>query len=237
MTQTRIHRFDFGGLRDFRGPIIMKSANEAEQLEAVPIVPAAPVFSEQDIENAQAAGRKQGYGEGFAAGQLEAQRAVDAKIEEANNVILALGEKINSLGDAYRNMIASESTNLTQLVTAIARKVAGEAIDARGVDTIAAIVDRALPVMFNKPRVTIELSPEVIDFASARLESQLRAQGFEGEMVFRGNPNLGMSDVNLDWGSGQANRSARDLWNEIEALIERVPLEMTFEETLTTHNT
>ena len=234
MTQPRIHRFDFNGLRDFRGPIVMKTTGVDEQVEVAPVVPPAPVFSEADIESARATGRKQGYGEGFNAGQLEAQKMIDAKIEAANNVILALGEKVSALGQAYSNMISVESANLSQLVTAVARKVAGEAMDARGVDTIAAIIDRALPVLFSKPRVTIELSSEVIDFASARLESQLRAQGFEGEMIFRSNPNFGMSDVSLDWGAGQANRSAQDLWMEIEALIERVPLEMTFQETLTT---
>ena len=65
-----------------------------------------------------------------------------------------------------------------------------------------------------------------------RIESYLREQGFEGEIQFRSNPSLGDHDVTLDWGTGQANRNTATLWQEIEALLERVPLEMTFADTL-----
>lgn len=228
----RIHRFDFNALRDFRGPISVAAVNEP--IDIAPPPPPAPVFSEADLESARLAGRKQGYNEGFAAGRQDAQKEVDQKTENANLAVAQFAELVSGLQASYKHMLVSESAHLSQLITSIARKVAGEAIEVRGVETIAAIVERCLPVIFSKPRVIIELNPEILETAIARIEGQLRNEGFEGEIQFRSNEDLGISDLVVDWGAGQVNRSESALWNEINTLIERIPLEITFAETLGT---
>lgn len=234
MSTPRIQRFDFNSLRDFRGPIVMKAATETEQ--APPPPPPPPVFNEQDLESARMAGKKAGFSEGFNAGRLEAKQEADARLEEANLAIAKLSEMVSGLQQAYRQMIAHETTHLPMLVTSVARKVAGEAMDARGEEIIHAIVERALPIIFSKPKLTIDLHPDVLETAMNRIEGQLRTQGFEGELQFRSNYDLGTSDIRLDWGSGQIHRSAAELWQEIEALMQRVPLEITFAETLDATN-
>lgn len=232
---TRIHRFDFNTLRDFRGPIALNTARDIETIVA-PAAPPPPVFSEQDLEAARMAGKKQGYSEGFAAGQQEAKRAADQKIDDANQVIAALGDTVATLSSRYHDMLREESRYLSKLVLSVAQKVAGEAIEARGEETICAIIDRCIPVIFSKPRLIIELNPDIFDRTLTRIETYLRDNGFEGEIQFKANPEMGNSDVHLDWGTGQVNHSATALWQEIEALIERVPLELTFADTLTNNN-
>ena len=68
-----------------------------------------------------------------------------------------------------------------------------------------------------------------------RIESTLRSAGFEGEVQFKSNPQIQISDVTIDWVSGQVHRSTENLWEEIQTLVERVPLELTFAETLQTN--
>jgi flagellar assembly protein FliH len=230
---TRIHRFDFNALRDFRGPIVANTAHEVEVSE-IYVPPPPPVFSEQDMEAARMAAKKEGYSEGFLAGKQEAKKESDYTTEEANAVILSMAPIIEGLKARYEQMLIEESKHLSKLTLSVARKVAGESINERGTEVICATIERCIPVIFSKPRLIVELNPAVFDRTLERIETLLRDSGFEGEIQFKSNPNMGASDVNLDWATGQVNHSAQALWNEIEALIERLPLELTFKETLTT---
>lgn len=229
---TRIQRFDFGGLRDFRGPIVVKAISQQAEQDIAPPPPPAPVFSEQDIEAARIAGRKQGFNEGFSAGALEAKKQADAMTEQANDSIAQLAGMVETARAQYRAILQEESAYLSKFVLSVARKVAGEAINERGEREVIAIVEQCLPVIFSKPRLSIELNPKLFERALERIETTLRAQGFEGEVLFRANESLGLSDITLDWGSGEMRRSAEQLWQEIETLVERIPLELTFAETL-----
>lgn len=228
----RIHRFDFGGLHDFRGPIADRATKTVEP-EAAEALPLPPVFNEADIDAARMMGKKEGYNEGFSAGKLEAKKEADQRQEEVNAIILAFGKKISTINQHYKQTLVHESEQLSRLVLSIAHKIAAEAMQERGADVISAIVERCLPVIFSKPKVIIELNPELFDQTLERIETMLRQSGFEGEVQFRSNEQLGPSDIRLDWGSGQLSRDVDSMWKEIEALIERVPLELTFSETLT----
>ncbi len=232
----RIHRFDFNALRDFRGPIAVNTSLETAAVEII-VAPPPPIFSEQDLEAARMAGKKEGYSEGFIAGKQEAKNEFDAKTEGANEVIASMAPILGDLEARYHHMLRDESQHLSKLTLSVARKVAGESINERGEHIICATIERCMPVIFSKPRLIVELNPTVFDRTLERIETQLRNSGFEGEIQFKSNPAMGVSDVNLDWATGQVNHSAEALWNEIEALIERLPLELTFADTLTAHQT
>lgn len=224
----RIHRFDFGALRDFRGPIIAQALEEKAPISPPP--PPPPVYSEHDLETARSAAKKQGFADGFLAGKQEAAQESDQKSEDANGAIRALADAISELKTRYEQLLANEAIYLSQITTSIARKVAAEALDERGIETISAIMARCLPVIFSKPKLMVDINPEIFERAVERLESQLQSSGFSGEIQFRLNPELGKSDIALDWVSGQLNRSEQMLWNEIETLMASVPLEITLPE-------
>lgn len=228
----RLHRFDFGSLRDFRGPIVATAVKKTEITEPPP--PPPPTFNEAELEAAKMAGRKQGFSEGFAAGSHETKQQADAVTADANAAISQLAGMVEAAAAQYRQILVNESAQLTRLVLSVARKVSSEAINERGEKEAIAIVERCLPVLFSKPKLAIELNPKLFDRALERIETSLRNGGFEGEVVFRADETLGMSDIRLDWGNGSVSRDADALWAEIETLIARVPLELTFDETLTT---
>jgi len=235
MTQPRIHRFDFNALRDFRGPIVVNTAL-AEQAEAIHVEPPPPVFTLADIDAARIAGKREGYSEGFIAGELEAKNRSDSKTELANEVIHSIAEVVRAAHSDYRHILSNEAVHVNALTLTIAKKIAGEALDARGEATICAIVERCLPVIFSKPRLTVELHPDIFERTVDRIETQIRTHGFEGEIQFRGNETIGLSDVMLNWGSGEVSRSTAELWQDLEALIARIPMEITFAETIEPQN-
>lgn len=232
----KLQRYDFTYLRDFRGPIPAQIASEDIQVDEALLAPLAPTFSEADIESARLTGRKTGFSEGFEAGTAQAKKDADLLTHEANSYITKMGDAIAGAQKNYQDILTREGADLADLILMIAKKVAGDALDQRSAETITQLVNRCLPVLFSKPRVIVDLNPSAFERVIERIETTLQAQGYEGEIQFRANPNLGVHDVTLDWGSGVASRNTAALWEEISALIERIPLEMTFAETLNTND-
>lgn len=229
----RIHRFDFGALNDFRGPIVEKAIKEEI---AVSTPPPPPMYCEADLEAARMAAKKSGYSEGYQAGALEARQAADQKAANANEIIAQAGTLLADLSARYGAMLRNDTRYLSDLTILIARKIAGEALQERNTEVIHAMVERCLPLILQKPRLVVETHPNVFETVLERIETTLRNGNFEGEVQFKSNHELGESDIRLDWGSGQIARSEQVLWQEVETLLERVPLELTFTET-TTHPT
>lgn len=234
MSSPRIHRFDFNSLRDFRGPIVVNSIH-SEEVEAVQ-PPPPPVFTLADIEAARLAAKKEGYDEGFLAGGLDAKSRFDQQTEHANELIKSISEILKAAHEDYRHTLTSETSHATALTLSVAKKVAGNALDARGEQAIATVIEECLPVIFSKPRLSIDLHPDIFERTVDRIETQLRTYGFEGEIQFRGNESLGKSDVILNWGSGELGRSASHLWQEIESIIGRITPETTLSQTSNIEN-
>lgn len=224
---TGIQRFDFGSLRDFRAPFVVPEVIVEEMEDVLPPPPPPPTFSQEDLDHACAAAKKLGYAEGFDAGIADEQSRRDAKRESVDQIILAMGGMLNGLQDDYETLLNRESGELSALVLAIARKVAGDALAVYGADATTALIAQCLPVIFSKPRLSIELHPDMFDSTLPPIEALLKQSGFEGEVQFRANSQMGMHDVRLDWGNGQAARSTAMLWQEIEQLIAAMPLMLT----------
>ena len=219
----KLQRFDFGNLRDFRGPLVVAPQADEVQEEAI-YVPPPPTFSEAELDMARMEAKQQAYAEGFEAGQRRAAEQLEAKRIATDNVIINLGKQVQGLQQSYQQLLDKEATELSQLVHLIARKVAGESLAANCSETISALVARCLPVILSKPRLNIELHPESFEHAIGQIETLLQTSGFEGEIQFRTNPNLGTYDVVLDWGVGGANRNTATLWQEIETLLASMPV-------------
>lgn len=233
----RLQRFDFGSLRDFRGPMVVEVTEELLVEEELPPPPPPPTFSEEELELAKQTAQKLGYAEGFEAGLARAAEQADVKRQAVDATVTRLGHLLGDLQHRYQHLLESEASELSQLVLMIARKIAGEAIKASAEEAIGTLVRQCLPVIFSKPKLAIEMHPEGFETIMDYLEKQLQASGYEGEIQFRANPNLGTNDVVLDWGSGQAARNVAAMWQEIEGLLAAMPVAVTLPETTETQST
>lgn len=219
----RLQRFEFGTLRDFRGPLVHTPVEE-EVVDDIYVPPPPPVFSEEDVANASAAAKKLGYAEGYDAGLKHAAEQADAKRVTAERTIAQLGNTLEDLHYRYQELLDSEAKQLSQLVLMIAHKVTGVALDAHGAEAVATLVLRCLPVILSKPQLIVELHPDAFESTMDHIESLLHASGFEGQVQFRTNTALGPYDAVLDWNTGQATRNTAELWQEIEALLATMPI-------------
>lgn len=220
----RLQRFDFGNLRDFRGPLVVPEAIEDLQEEIAPPPPPPPTFSEEDVEIAKQAAHKLGYAEGYEAGISHAAQQADQKRIIAENTITQLSSAIADLPYRYQQLLTHESAQLSELVLLIARKLTGVVLEKHAADAVGSLITRCLPVVLSKPMLVIELNPAAFEHTMDRIESLLKANGYEGQVQFRSNAEIGQYDAVLDWGTGQAVRSTAALWNEIESLMTTMPI-------------
>lgn len=221
-----LQRFDFGTLRDFRGPIQFAPPPAPEETEAPPPPPPAPTFSEEELQLARIEAKKLGYNEGFLAGQAQAQSEADAEAASAQLALQTISQQVAALSGTYAEVLKRQSLDVSELVLMIAKKVADEALLINSVDTIAALVTSCLPAIYTRPRITVEMNPATMKRASDAVQEHIRALGYEGEVLFRGNPAIAVADARVDWGSGYAERSTDALWRDIEMLLARVPVEL-----------
>lgn len=234
MTQKQLQRFDFGTLRDFRGPIQISHPVLEDMAEQAPPPPPAPVFNEDQLQQARLDAKKLGYNEGFMAGMAQAQAEAEAHAANAEQAMRNIGEQVVALSNTYTDILKQQSHDVSELALLIAKKVAAEALNERSVETIAELVVRCLPVIYSRPRIIIDMHPDTLPKAEARLRDYLTSHGFEGDVQFRANPNLAAADARVDWGNGMAERSTAALWQDIDLLLKRVPLELEIPQPTTT---
>lgn len=220
-----LRRFDSHYLRDFRSPITINPAAIIQAEEATPPPPPPPpIFSETELEQAKELSRKQGYAEGIEAEKEQANTDAVTREKETMDAVQRISFQLMQLAITYKALVEQQVAELSELVLAIAKKVAGDALDARGVDTIVALVAQCLPVMIDKPKIVIELHTDSVEGAKSKIVPLLSQHGLEGDVQFRVTNNLGPHDVRIDWGNGQATRSSEVLWGEIEALLQHIKI-------------
>lgn len=226
MSEMKLHRFDNQFLRDFRSPIAVNTKAIVEQ-ESIVVAPPPAVFGDADMEHAREAAKKIGYAEGFEAGIAQANTEAVGTARDLAHHMARIEEHVARLMAQYHALVTEQSTEVSQLVLMIARKVAGDALDAHADRAVAELVNRCLPIVYGKPRVIIDLEPTMLAAVQDALRTQLEKSGFEGDVEFRAAEGMEPSDVRIDWGNGAATRTTATIWQEIEALLQQVPLSPT----------
>lgn len=220
----RITRFEFTQLHDFRPKANQFSFEElAEEMSQEEIkLPEKPSFTEEQLEEARVAARKQAYNEGFEAGSATANKQAQDLEKDVRTALESLAGRISDAHAGYDAVLASQSRDINQFVLAIARKVAGEALSNRPDLAIQELIDHCLPILVQKPRLTVEANGTLIAILQDRLKTTLERAGFDGDILFRTNDALDASDTRLEWNGGVAERNTATLWKEIEEMLAHV---------------
>lgn len=222
----QLQRYDFGTLRDFRGPIQISTKVLEEIAVEAPPPPPPPTFSEDQLQMARIDAKKLGYNEGFMAGMAQAETERDTHTHNAQTALAAMVDQVDQVLSTYHNVLKQQSLQLSELALVVAKKVAGEALKKNSVDVIAALVVSSLPMLLPRPRVTIELHPDTLAAGEMFLMTYMAQKDYDGALMFRANPALGTADARIDWGTGLIERSSEALWNDVEQLLARIPLEL-----------
>ncbi|KQP51920.1 FliH/SctL family protein [Methylobacterium sp. Leaf108] len=171
------HRFLFDN--DFRRP----DSGAAAEKEAAALAQAV----------AQAHAR--GVQEGRAQAELQAQaRMADALTRLGLAAAGLLGQA--DARDAEREVEA------IAFAMALARKIAGDALDSQPLEAIADAARAALQHLRGVPHLVVRVHDSLLDEAEALVKRLARERGFEGRLVVLGEPHMAPGDARMEWADG-----------------------------------
>lgn len=189
------------------------------------IVEAPPTFSEAELAAAQKLAQQEGYlkgmDDGYARGQAEHAQA-DREIQELVN---RLAEQIQELLRDYHRFIDGQKRELPRLAVAIARKVAGSALAHDPTPVIEDMTQRCLQLAAGEPKIVVTVHESIASDIENRLIAAFAGCEEAGEIIISPSTEIAREDCRIEWKNGSAERTAGELWYEIDSIISAVARE------------
>ena len=138
--------------------------------EEVPPPPLLPTFSEEQLKAAERDGYKKGFLEGTEEGRKQAeseQAAVDRKLAET---VEKFAKPCRAALRRLPQDGAAASQDVPKVALAIARKVAGNALDENAYAVIEDMALRCCETMIGEPKITITVHESMGDTLQRKLE-------------------------------------------------------------------
>ena len=181
--------------------------------------PPPPTFTEAQMKQAEQEGYRKGFLEGTKEGQMQAQSEqaeVDRKLTEA---VAALAKKVEGAiaqGNAFRG---EAQEVLPQLAHAVARKVAGCALDVNPLPLVESVIKACLERILGEPHIIITVNDKLSAEMEKRLSAQFSASNDPGEISIEGNAEMAPTDCRIEWDNGKAERNTEEMWKEVAQAI------------------
>jgi flagellar assembly protein FliH len=170
---------------------------------------AAKRITEEDVDAACAAAYERGKQDAVAQAERQAAAALQALADVASAVLTRL--------DAESSAMREHAARIA-LVTA--RKIAGAALDAFGVERAAAAVEQAMDTLRHSPRLVVKLAPDAAEALKPRIAAMCEAHAYGGAILVREDAGLAAGEVVIDWSDGVITLDPQDAADRINAMVE-----------------
>ena len=206
--------FDAEDMAERRRKKIEARERAAAQAAEADAVEAEPTFSEADLEAAKA----QAYDDGRAAGLAEATSQREAGLAAILETIGAQIAGLHVHQDVANEKLAADLAELGRIVMS---KLLPHYIEKNGCDEVIAILNDGFARLVHEDRISITVGPDTHDLLEPRIEALAAKSGYDGRLKLVADPDMGAADIVVNWGDGRLERSADDIWREIDASLER----------------
>lgn len=219
-TQGFIHKpFVFRDFTAVRQAEPAPKADPAPEAEAVAVQePVVPTFSEEQLQAARAEGEAAGYEKGLAAARQEQMEAEAARNAQAVALLETLLTRMDTEVAAYHAMFGALREEMAGIVLAIARKLAGNALEAQPLGAVESMVNECMTMLSGEAKLSIAVCPEL----ETPMKTYLAKLRREGQMVdIVADPKMQPGDCRIQWPGGKAVRDQSGLEKEIEDIVMR----------------
>lgn len=156
------------------------------------------------------------YARGLQDGRAEAALQEQARLADAlTRVGLAAAGLLNQ-SDARDGERESQALAFAQ---ALARRIAGEALDARPLAAVEEAARSALRHLRGVPHLVLRVNEALVDEAETLMRRLSREHGFEGRLVVLGEPEMAPGDARLEWADGGVVRERARIESALEAAL------------------
>ncbi|MBB4286965.1 FliH/SctL family protein [Roseospira goensis] len=164
------------------------------------------------------AAREEGYIKGHTAALEEAATA-DGHVSAT--ALRTIAEAVHHMDAAHATHVAGLEKTATRLALAIARRLLPATAERVAAEELEHLVAHLLPDLMDQPRLVIRVHGALAETVRAGVRDLQTTSGYEGRIVVRPDNALGRADCRLEWGDGGVERDTGQLWEEIEAAVER----------------
>ncbi len=185
-----------------------------ECIEAARSEPPPPAISEADLEAARA--------EGFAAGLVEGEQSVVARMQVETAATLArIADQVGAAAEEMATIGPRAEERATAIGLAVARKLMPQLVRREGLAEVEAMLRDCLKDMFDEPRIVLRVGDALLDAVTERLTPIVSRSGFAGRVIVIAEEGMATGDCRIEWADGGAERSAARIWREIDAAVAR----------------
>lgn len=141
----------------------------------------------------------QARAEGVQEGRAQAERQSQARLADA---LTRLGLSAAGLIGQSDARDRDREEEALAFAVALARRIAGDALDAQPLAAIGEAARAALQHLRGVPHLVVRVHDSLVDEAEALVKRMARERGFEGRLVVLGEPDLAPGDARMEWADG-----------------------------------
>ena len=157
-----------------------------------------------------------GFGRGLSEGRAEAQAQVQARLADA---LTRLGLAAAVLISQSDERDAERERQAVDFALSLARKIAGDALEARPLAAIGEAAASALQHLRGVPHLVVRVHESLVDDAEALVQRLARERGFEGRLVVLGEPDFAVGDARIEWADGGVVRDRASIEAAVLAAV------------------
>lgn len=192
-------------------------ARETADAEAAAIAaaPPPPSYSQEELDQVA----EESFQRGIAQGRAEAMTGIE---QRQADTCQAVGDRIDGLLRGQRAAFDEMAGEMLELTYTLLRRLSPELARRGGLTEIEAVIAEIFHNLRDEPKVIARVHPDMLAGIAPRLDEAAARNGFEGQLVLRGDESLAEGDCRLEWADGGAERVSRELWRRIDAALERL---------------
>jgi flagellar assembly protein FliH len=168
-----------------------------------------PRRTPEDIAKANEDAYERGKQDALAQAERRAAAALEAIADAASGVLTRLDVESQAMrAEAARLAIVS------------ARRIAGAALDAFGLERAQRAVEAAMDLLRHQPRLVVKLPPDIAEQLKPRIAAMCETHAYAAAVLVRADDALKAGEVVIDWSDGLIAMDPADAAKRIEQLID-----------------
>lgn len=184
-----------------------------------PTPPPPPTFSEEQLETAKREAYQKGFLDGVQDGINQAQNEQADLERKLMENIEAFAISIDPIFTSYKSHILKLRQDMPTLAIAIAKKVAGAAMNADYQEVIEKATQQCAEAMISEPSVTISINESLAAALSQKLEKLHGKVPSSAHIEVIASPLIPAGDYRIEWKNGSIERIQENIWQQMDKAI------------------
>ncbi len=190
---------------------------EEEVVEEIvePVIPTIPLAEHQAV---LAAAEEAAYARGRAEAAAERVQGEEGRLADE---AARLGEAVSALIGQLDVEQARHEKDAVALAFLVARRLCAHLIAREPLGEIVALISECLGPLRRAPHLVIRVRDSDLAALKERVDPLVAEKGFEGRLVFLGEPDIGAGDCRIEWADGGIVRDRKAIERQVDQAAKR----------------